>query len=477
MLDKIIETLTLNCQVSPNLPLLVAVSGGPDSLCLFDCLLRLGYFVILAHMDHQLRPESAREADQLGEMARQTNIPACFGKADVAEFANTYRISIEEAARTIRYKFLFDQALHHDAQAVVTGHTANDQVETVLMHLLRGSGSNGLCGMAYRSLPNYWSGSIPLVRPLLGTWRKDILEYLQERRLVPFEDATNQDMRFYRNRIRHELIPLLESYNPGFCHRLWQTARIIREDRVVLEPVLDSAWKTCLSEDGQMGLLLDLDALRGQPTAIQRYLLQRAARQLRPELDNLDTASLERACTFIRQPPISKHAVWIGGLNLQIITDKLLITGGETLLPGELGLLPQFTGNNPLQVNLQGRTAIAENWFLEAEILTGIQPALSKAEQNADPFQAWIDLNSIYNDLHIRKRQAGDFILPLGLNGHKIKISDLMINLKVPRQARKNWPIITSGDQIVWIPGLRLAEPFKLNRDSQSAVFLRLVTV
>jgi tRNA(Ile)-lysidine synthase len=205
--------------------------------------------------------------------------------------------------------------------------------------------------------------------------------------------------------------------------------------------------------------------------------MQRAARRLRPDLDNHDTASLERACAFIRQPPKSKHSVWYGGLNLHLRAGKLWITREVDLTTKELGLLPQLAGNKPLQVNLPGRTVVAENCFLEAEFLNEIQSARSFAEQNTDPFKAWIDLESVQANMSIRKRQVGDFILPLGMDGHTIKVSDLMINLKVPRQARNNWPIVTSGDQIVWIPGLRLAEPFKLKLDSKLAVFLRMVTI
>ena len=171
--------------------MLLGVSGGPDSLCLLDIMRQLRYRLVVAHFDHGLRPESASEREKIEKLAADNHLLFVSQRADVSSYASENHLSIEEAARTLRYRFLFDQAEKAGACAVAVGHTADDQIETVLMHLLRGTGITGLGGMAYRTQPNVWSTMIPLVRPLLGTWREDISLYLWEHQLEPSFDPSN----------------------------------------------------------------------------------------------------------------------------------------------------------------------------------------------------------------------------------------------------------------------------------------------
>ena len=246
VLEQFVSVLEEKCLLDPGLPVLAGVSGGPDSLCMLDVLRQLGYRLIVAHLDHSLRPDAAQEAEHLRQLVEGYGLPFVLERGDVQAYAASHRLSIEEAAREVRYRFLFEQAARHQAQAVAVGHTANDQVETVLMHLLRGSGLTGLRGMSYRSLPNPWSQTIPLVRPLLGAWREQILSHLEQNGLQPSLDASNLDTRFYRNRLRHELIPQLENLNPGVRQRLWQMADVLAEDEAVLEMMEQTAWESCI---------------------------------------------------------------------------------------------------------------------------------------------------------------------------------------------------------------------------------------
>ena len=202
------------CGLDPNRPVLAGVSGGPDSLCLLDILHTAGYRVIVAHFNHQLRPEADQEADSVSARARSLGLPFASACADVRAYAGAHRLSLEEAARMLRYQFLFASARKYEAQAVAVGHTADDQVETVLMHFLRGAGLAGLKGMEYRTLLPVFDQQIPLVRPLLSLWRADTEAYCREHALQPHYDVSNTDQAFFRNRLRHALLPELEKYNP-----------------------------------------------------------------------------------------------------------------------------------------------------------------------------------------------------------------------------------------------------------------------
>ena len=212
-------------------PVIVGVSGGADSLCLLDCLHRLRYSLVLAHFDHQLRADSGEDADFCREMAERYGIQAAIEAGDVRAFADQGR-SLEEAARLLRYRFLARTANKHGATVIATGHTADDQVETILMHFLRGSGPSGLSGMLPSTALDDWvdipeGEGVDLIRPLLELTRAQTSGHCREQGLAPIEDSTNQDPSFFRNRLRHELLPELETYNPGVRNVLLRTGHVM----------------------------------------------------------------------------------------------------------------------------------------------------------------------------------------------------------------------------------------------------------
>ena len=230
------------CRLDPARPLVVAVSGGPDSLCLMDILRQAGYHIIVAHFNHKLREESDLEANTVEKMAARLGLPSVIESGDVRAFAKEKKLSIEDAARTLRYRFLFTLARERAAQAVAVGHTADDQVETVLMHFLRGAGLNGLKGMTYRTVLSVFDVEIPLVRPLLDVWREETIVYCAGQGLRPHYDTSNNSLNFLRNRVRHLLIPSLETYNPKFREAAWRTAQSLTADYEILTQSVDAAW-------------------------------------------------------------------------------------------------------------------------------------------------------------------------------------------------------------------------------------------
>ncbi|HEY2979690.1 MAG TPA: tRNA lysidine(34) synthetase TilS, partial [Anaerolineales bacterium] len=216
MLEKIESILQSACHLERGRLIVVGVSGGPDSLCLLHLLHQAGYPLLVAHFNHQIRPEAGDEAGAVEQFAARLGLRCVVGSADVSAHAQKNGLSIEEAARALRYGFLFEQARQAGAQAVAVGHTADDQVETVLMHFLRGAGLNGLQGMGYRTILRTFDSAIPIVRPLLGIWREEVLAYCTTYGLQPHFDRSNASPEYLRNRLRHTLIPVLESYNPKF---------------------------------------------------------------------------------------------------------------------------------------------------------------------------------------------------------------------------------------------------------------------
>src|SRR5829696_2417385 len=282
MLENIHTILMEQCGLDRNLPVIAGVSGGPDSLCLMNVLRKAGYTHIVAHFNHKLRPDADTDANIVEQTAARLNIASVVENGDVRGFADEEKLSIEEAARTMRYRFLMEQARRFNAQAVAVGHTADDQVETVLMHFIRGAGLAGLKGMNYRTILHTFDPQIPVVRPLLDTWREETVVYCAASGFRPRHDPSNASLDFFRNRLRHLLIPTLESYNPRFREVVWRTSRSLAGDSEILSHVLDEAWKTCVLQEDADFIAFDESLLTQQPLGLQRNLIRRAMEHLHP---------------------------------------------------------------------------------------------------------------------------------------------------------------------------------------------------
>jgi len=472
MLEKIRTVLKNKCLIAPDRVLIVGVSGGPDSLCLLDVLVHLDYNIIITHFDHCLRSESRAEAQVVRKTAEDMGIPFLLGQKNVVRYAETHRLSVEEASRVARYEFMFQQAERLGVQAVAIGHNADDQVETVLMHLLRGSGLSGLRGMPYRSLPNPWSNEIPLIRPFLDVWREEIETYIESHELHPSIDISNLDTRFYRNRLRHELIPYLENYNPRLRQLIFRMVGVLQGEYDIVESLVDTRWEKCLRESGAEYVAFDLNLIQNQPLGLKRHILRRGINHLRPGLRDVDFNTITRAIGFLDTPPRSGQIDLISGLRLLIEDDRLYIKYQESALPSSNW--PQLDRDVELLLNVPDVIKLNQGWRVSAELAADGQLNLKKAITNDDPFQAWVDSNCLQLPLLIRTRRPGDRIQPLGMAAGSLKVSDLMVNLKLPHRIRDKWPVVTSGCEIIWVPGMRLAHKYRLTDNTQIAVHFTL---
>lgn len=472
MIEVVKSVLQDKCGLNTDGPVLVGLSGGADSLGLLDMLRRLGYKLVAAHLDHGMRPESGVDARTVKGMVDGLGMDFVQERVNVSEYAEDHHLSLEEAGRIVRYRFLFQQAALIDAQAVAVGHNADDQVETVLMHLMRGSGLSGLRGMSYRSQPNTWSDEIPLVRPLLDFWRDDILAYIKERDLQPLVDPSNLDTQYYRNRLRHELIPYLQNYNPQVKKLLWRMALTLSDDYDVLTAQAAQAWDVCLFDEGPDYMGFSRAGLLALPVGVQRHLFRRAIYHLRPDLRDVDFQAIQRALDFVQAPSRSGACDLLAGLWLKLEGDRLWLTGHDAELP--IAQWPQVLSDRITYLPVPGMLRLKDGWMLRAESEMNIESVHAEASSNADPYLARIDAVDLSLPLQVRARRAGDRFRPLGMGGSSIKISDFMVNEKLTRRARENWPLLVSGDEIVWVPGYRPAHPFRVREDTQEIVRLKV---
>ncbi len=423
--------------LSPGQILAVGVSGGPDSLVLLHLLNRLRPLIDLrlhvGHLHHGLRPSADADAEFVAQTAVAWGLPCTVERADIAALARAMHLSIEEAGRIARYAFLARLA-----PTVAVGHNADDQAETVLMHLLRGAGLGGLRGM----LPK--TGNV--IRPLLATPRADIEAYAAAHDLAPRTDPTNTDTAYFRNRLRHELIPVLQTYNPAIRSILNRTAQVAAGDYDLLQTALDAAWAETLAAPPGHTISFHLARWRAHPQALQRALLRRAVAHLRPGLRDVDYIPIENAVHWIQIGESGHTADLLGGLCVRL--------GGPTLSIAAWADTPSLA-DEPIETSLAlpGVTQFLQ-WQATTTLETDFPPP------RADPWMAYLD--PALGPFVLRTRRRGDPFQPLGMNGQTLKLSDFMINRKIPVQARSHWPLLANSTHILWVPGHRLAEQAQL---------------
>lgn len=459
----------------------VGVSGGPDSLCLLDVLTELavaGGWQLTLHvacLDHGLRPEAAAEVEAVRREAAARGWAFHSQAADTRAHVAAHRLTLEEAARDLRYRFLAGVAASVGASTIAVAHTADDQAETVLMHFLRGSGLAGLRGMLPKTAVGGWLSAanrqppvlpggqppaLTLVRPLLTTTRAQVEAYCVERGLRPVQDPTNRDITFFRNRLRHELLPQLETYNPNLRAVLARTAEVMAGEYDLLQPVLEALWSRNAQADADQ-VAFDRARWRMLTLAEQRALLRRAIHHLRPELRDVDFSPVETAVRFSHTAQSGRACDLFAGLCLAVESEKLIVRPWrlESSTPDDLPLLTR-----------EGR--VAHGWRFDA--VEGTWPR-ETIQNPSSSWRVYVDADRLSGPLLIRAPRPGDRFQPLGLAGHTTKLSDFLINRKVPRAWRARWPMVVSDEAIVWVAGLRLDERFRVTPETRRVMRLEFI--
>lgn len=457
--------------------LLLAVSGGPDSLALFHLFVHGGLHdrekLVVGHYDHGLRESSAHEAELVQQLCAEWGVRCEIGDGDVAAQARSGALSLEEAARKARYRFLGKLALEQNSRFVLTGHTADDQVETVLMHLLRGSGLEGLRGMdPVRALPDF--SELTLVRPLLDVSRAEIEVYCVKYGLQPVHDVSNEDQTFFRNKIRHHLLPILEQYNPKIRERLRTTAQVVRSDVRYLQWQTTAALRAIVRHSDKGSVHLDLSIWRQLPLNLRRRTLRRAARKILASAGEIGFETLEQARRVAETGDVGSLSQLPSGLTVKVTYDALLIfrddgrgDGGETGHGVGISGSPQVVASEVAPLPVPGRVQLAGDWVLETEF--------TELPVEVAPDDAWSELIDAgrAGSLSVAVRAPGARMQPLGLDGRSRKLSDMMIDARVPQVARGHWPVVVNEDHVVWLVGVSLDERVKLNQNTRRVIQLR----
>ena len=418
--------------------LVVAASGGVDSTVLLDVLDGLGHRLHVAHLDHALRPNSAADSRFVAGEAKRRGLPCSIERRDVGAYARTEGLSLEEAGRRQRYAFLDQVAGQVGAEFIALGHHADDQAETVILRLLRGSGATGLGGMEIAREGRY-------LRPLLRVRRAEIEKYAHQRGLRYREDPSNRDPRFLRNRVRGELMPLLESYNTNIAEVLNRTAALLKAEDDLLTELTQEALDTVICDRCNDKVALDSTRLLAYHIAMQRRVLRTALWGLAAADGPFDFARVEQVRGWIGAGDKRLRALG-AGLRGQGCGTRYILRRGQRPpvaryfdVPGVLVLRREHGVEICVQV-------VSSEHFDKAQ-LGGAQVAL-----DADRLGARVQVRSL---------RPGDRFQPLGMEGHK-KLSDFLIDAKWPKISRDEVLVLARGEEIAWVAPLRSSHAFRI---------------
>jgi tRNA(Ile)-lysidine synthase len=406
---------------------LIAVSGGADSVALLHLLLALSAELSLSlhvlHVDHGLRPDSDRDAAFVRQLAARLGVPA-----EVARVTVPSGGSLEAAARGERYAALDAHARRLGAQRIATGHTADDQAETVLMRMLAGAGVRGLAG-----IPPV-RGRI--VRPLIEMRRADLVEVLEAADLPWVEDPSNREPRFLRNRIRHELLPMLSaSYRPDVVARLEGIAHLCRATVDAIERVARRELDRLAIHDDD-ALVLPHDALAGLPAQVAAEVLRQAAARLGSRAPL--RAWAHRGLVRVLASPAPRRAFRLGGVVVEVSSGRVRLAAGRR--PG----LPTR------ELEIPGRVELPEiGRLLEARLVSAGDYVVPRVSQRVG-----FDAEGLPPRLIVRARRPGDRFSPFGGGGER-RLKSFLIDAKIPRWERERVPLVEAEGRILWVGGVR----------------------
>jgi tRNA(Ile)-lysidine synthase len=458
LLQQVQQTIQNYQMLERGHTLLIAVSGGPDSMVLLHTLWHLrepfALKLFVAHLNHQMRPSAAEDALFVETTAHDLGLLCICKTLDVPTYQRQRKLSSEEAARQVRYAFLRATAAQLGADRIAVGHTADDQAETVLFHLLRGSGLRGLGGMP--------PVRMPLIRPLIRVLRRDVLEYLRTQRLPFREDPTNGQRQYTRNRIRLDLLPALrQHYNPRLVQALCTTAQLLADDEAALQAVSHQRFLAARRPAAPEQSQLTIAEVTPLPPALQRRILREALSEVMGSLQGVTHTHIAAILALLRVGAGNKWLRLPRGVVVERRYGVLLIHRQAPLAAVDVDVPLPVPG--VCRVEALGVTVVSD--LFRHDAATGPFPTGAVA---------WLDAESVGQEVRVRTRRPGDRLQPLGSSYVK-KLKAFLIDAKVPRAARDRLPLVVTSAGIAWVAGVRPAEWAKVTPATRTILRLQVL--
>lgn len=472
-------------------PVVIGVSGGVDSIVLLHTLVQLAgdwrLALHVAHLDHALRPDSAADAAFVARCAADWGV-AFYGERLAPGALLDSPDGLEAAARLARYAFLAKVAINvtppGKVPIIAVAHHADDQAETLLLHLVRGAGLQGLGAMRYVTELEQHGHTVRLVRPLLGVRRATILAYAATQGLTWCEDPTNTATRFLRNQLRHEILPRLAQINPNIVATLGRTADVLAADYARLAHSDDQTLqRLSLAEPTSERVVLDLDRFLGLAEGVQRGVLRRALARLTPQGPELGFGHIETLLARLRQHahaggpyPLAGDLAWTvaGSTPATPLRLSLHRAGRLPFAPAHPYLDDAWravVGAAPLPQ--EGIVDTPGGWQLHVRRLS-LDDLPPDWRRRSDPWVAYLDVDQVGEPV-LTSPHPGQHVGPLGMGGHRKSLGDLFTDAKIPTALRGGWPLILdrASDTILWVCGLAVAHTARIAESTSQLLRLQ----
>ncbi len=451
---------------------IIGVSGGPDSVALLHILfkvaphfsLRLG----VAHLNHGLRPnDSDKDAEFVESLAATFDLPCYVQKRDVRRYQRENKLSLEEAARRVRYEFLEYIANKYQFNKIALGHHADDNAELVLMNLFRGTGTLGLSGIPPKR-------GEKIIRPMMRLRRADIIDFLDQNRVKCVFDRTNADTRHLRNRVRHDLIPVLKTaYNPNISDTLNRLSSIVRSEEEWIEDMVQPFFEKAVLRVRQSQIELSVPVLNRYHKALQRRVLRLALSKTKGDLRRIGFANIDAIIDLFMKKSSFGEIDLPAGIRIQRDQDTLHIFRVQRRAPDE-------------HRDSNGRDAFSFEYQIEKfepvfvkEIKAHIRFSEMGIENTPDyrcagQYANFFDKDTFNLPLVLRNFRPGDAFRPLGVKGTQT-LKKFFIDKKVPRKERLKCPILLSWGKIIWVVGHRIDESVKVTAATKNVLKVELL--
>ncbi|HHW31348.1 MAG TPA: tRNA lysidine(34) synthetase TilS [Clostridiaceae bacterium] len=475
MVKKVLETIKKYNLIEKGDTVLVGVSGGPDSVCLLHILYKLKdeleIELYAAHVNHMLRGEfSDNDQEYVTILCKQFNIPLFTKKCNIMEMAASQRLSLEETGRKARYDFFESCSQEINADKIAVAHNKNDQAETILMNIIRGTGTDGLKGMEHRR------GKI--IRPLLDIRREEIEKYCADNNLNPRIDASNNESIYTRNKVRLELVPFIDRlFDTKVVESIYKMSLLVRDDYDFIDSYTEAQYKSSIEEIGENSVSLSISKITSNHPAIIKRIIRKAIADIRGDINGIHNRHIQDA-----------YMLCIEGR-----------TGAEIHLPGGLKVLKSY---NILKIFHSGKEDVAADFespvtvpgvtrvctgnmeiIVNAITIDKFKTDLPDKNVNSDvenykklrynSLIQFFDYDKLYTGINIRNRRNGDVFYPYKSSGTK-KLKDYFIDNKIPREIRNSIPLIAMNNNIVWVIGYRINDKYKVTENTKNVLKLEV---
>ena len=446
---SLVEKVETTNLIKYNDRIVIGVSGGPDSVCLFDILVKLrdkyNLKLFVVHINHSIRKEADIEQEYVRDLSKRFNVQFFYKKIDVKKVAESEKKSLEEVARNIRYREFFKIKADVNANKIAVAHNANDNIETMLMNLSRGAGIVGLCGIQEEN------GDI--IRPLLSITREEILEYVNSNEIKVFFDKTNSESEYTRNKIRNIIIPEFIKINPNFIETASRSLSILEGQKNILLSMIDEKYKEVRLDKG----VLNKSKLLELPYELQLEVLRKGINEYNGNLVDISFNNLNNAMNIISSSQSGRTIEIFPNLKIEISYDVLKFYNSD-----------KEDVEFCYEVNFDGETYIPE---LNKKIISKIVNVSEVPSKFEDKNKCFFDIEKIGKKVYVRNKREGDSFLPTGMLGRKT-IKKFFSDLKISSDERNKIPLIVTDDEVVWVIGYRSSRKFLKDKTTKEVIIL-----